>query len=100
MVTTRSRTKASNDAIQVEENEQLSNEENESPEIATTIPHATATKGTLPEDAVASSDAATSSSHNAKPDEVSKGKIDEVELEDDEPQKVNWVVNRPGKQVD
>ncbi|KAL4290810.1 hypothetical protein GQ457_14G000090 [Hibiscus cannabinus] len=44
MVTIRSRTKASNDAIQVEENEQLSNEENESPEIATKIPHATATK--------------------------------------------------------
>ncbi|KAL4348457.1 hypothetical protein GQ457_17G005650 [Hibiscus cannabinus] len=74
MVTTRSRTKASNDAIQVEENEQLSNEKNESPEIATTISHATSMKGILPEDVVASSHAATSSSHNAKPNEVSKGK--------------------------
>ncbi|KAL4339897.1 hypothetical protein GQ457_08G026350 [Hibiscus cannabinus] len=45
MVTTRSRTTKSNDSIQVEENEQLSIEENESPEIATTIPHATSTKG-------------------------------------------------------
>ncbi|KAL4282225.1 hypothetical protein GQ457_03G008650 [Hibiscus cannabinus] len=86
MVTTRSRTKASNDAIQVEENEHLSNEENESPEIATTIPHATTTKGTLPEDAVASSHAAASSSHNAKPDEVSKGK--EIHLPPPFPQRL------------
>ncbi|KAL4376637.1 hypothetical protein GQ457_02G020660 [Hibiscus cannabinus] len=64
MVTTRSRTKANNEAIQVEENGQLSNEENESPEIATTIPRAI-----FPEDAIESSLTATSSSHNAKPDE-------------------------------
>ncbi|KAL4311762.1 hypothetical protein GQ457_01G020930 [Hibiscus cannabinus] len=80
MVTTRSRTKASNDAIQVEENEQLSNEENESPEIAMTILHATSTKGTLLEVAVASS------SHNAKPDEVSKGK--EIHLPPPFPQRL------------
>ncbi|KAL4283147.1 hypothetical protein GQ457_16G015010 [Hibiscus cannabinus] len=86
MVTTRSRTKANNDAIQVEENEQLSNEENESLEIATTIPHATATKCTLPEDAAASSHAAASSSHNAKPDEVSKGK--EIHLPPPFPQRL------------
>ncbi|KAL4340192.1 hypothetical protein GQ457_08G025280 [Hibiscus cannabinus] len=60
--------KASNDAIQVEENEQLSNEENESPEIVTTIPHATSTKGILPEDVVASSHTAASSSHDDKPE--------------------------------
>ncbi|KAL4368363.1 hypothetical protein GQ457_05G021060 [Hibiscus cannabinus] len=78
MVTTRSRTKASNDAIQVEENEQLSNEENESPEIATTIPLATAAKGTIPEDVAAISHAAASSSHNAKPDEVSKEAIEQM----------------------
>ncbi|KAL4304197.1 hypothetical protein GQ457_10G010420 [Hibiscus cannabinus] len=86
MVTTRSKTKASNDAIQVEENEQLSNEENKSPEIATTIPHATATKGTLPEDAAASSHVAASSSHNAKSDEVSKGK--EIHLPPPFPQRL------------
>ncbi|KAL4363490.1 hypothetical protein GQ457_04G017090 [Hibiscus cannabinus] len=86
MVTTRSRTKASNDATQVEENEQPSNEENGSPEIATTIPHATATKGTLPEDAAASSHAAASSSHNDKPDEVSKGK--EIHLPPPFPQRL------------
>ncbi|KAL4332766.1 hypothetical protein GQ457_07G014150 [Hibiscus cannabinus] len=86
MVTTRSKTKASNDAIQVEENEQLSNEENESPEIATTIPHATATKGTLPEDAAASSHVAANSSHNAKSDEVSKGK--EIHLPPPFPQRL------------
>ncbi|KAL4283785.1 hypothetical protein GQ457_16G021310 [Hibiscus cannabinus] len=71
---------------QVEENEHLSNEENESPEIATTIPHATATKGTLPEDAAASSHVAASSSHNAKSDEVSKGK--EIHLPPPFPQRL------------
>ncbi|KAL4342292.1 hypothetical protein GQ457_08G035120 [Hibiscus cannabinus] len=48
--------------------------ENESPEIATTIPHATTTKDISISDATTSSHAAASSSHNAKPDEVSKGK--------------------------
>ncbi|KAL4378047.1 hypothetical protein GQ457_02G024520 [Hibiscus cannabinus] len=86
VITTRSRTKASNDAIQVDENEQRSIEENESPEIATPIPHATSTKGILPEDAVASSHAAASSSHNAKPDEVSKGK--EIHLPPPFPQRL------------
>ncbi|KAL4387035.1 hypothetical protein GQ457_09G015880 [Hibiscus cannabinus] len=74
VIITRSRTKANNDAIQVEENEQLSNKENESPEIATAIPHATTTKDISISDATTSSHAAASSSHNAKPDEVSKGK--------------------------
>ncbi|KAK8636201.1 hypothetical protein V6N13_004906 [Hibiscus sabdariffa] len=57
VITIRSRAKASNDATQVEDNKQLPIEENETPEIATTIPHAAA-----------------SSSHIAKPDETSKDK--------------------------
>ncbi|KAK8567186.1 hypothetical protein V6N13_005098 [Hibiscus sabdariffa] len=72
VITTRSRTKASNDAIQVEENEQRSIEQNESPEIATPIPHATSMKDILPKDVVASSHTTASSSLNAKPNEVSK----------------------------
>ncbi|KAL4346797.1 hypothetical protein GQ457_17G006930 [Hibiscus cannabinus] len=86
VIITRSRTKANNDAIRVEENEQLSNEENESPEIATTIPHATTTKDISISDATTSSHVAASSSHNAKPDEVSKGK--EIHLPPPFPQRL------------
>ncbi|KAL4366587.1 hypothetical protein GQ457_05G023200 [Hibiscus cannabinus] len=78
VIITRSRTKASNEAIQVEENEQLSNEENESPEIATAIPHATMTKDISISDATTSSHVVASSSHNAKPDEVSKEAIEKM----------------------
>ncbi|KAK8575429.1 hypothetical protein V6N12_063102 [Hibiscus sabdariffa] len=63
MITIRSRTKANNDAIQVEEDEQLSNEE-----------HATTTSNISILDATTSSHPAASSSHNPKQDEVSKGK--------------------------
>ncbi|KAL4308842.1 hypothetical protein GQ457_01G018300 [Hibiscus cannabinus] len=61
VITTRSRTKANNDAIQVEENEQLSNEE-----------HDTTTSNISISDATTSLHVAASSSLNAKPDEVSK----------------------------
>ncbi|KAL4379343.1 hypothetical protein GQ457_02G031760 [Hibiscus cannabinus] len=86
VIITRSRTKASNDVIQVEENDQLSNEGNESPEIATTIPHATMTKDISISDATTSSHTVASSSHNAKPDEVSKGK--EIHLPPPFPQRL------------
>ncbi|KAK8681860.1 hypothetical protein V6N13_054259 [Hibiscus sabdariffa] len=67
-------TKGSDAAIQVEENEQPPIVEIESPEIATLTPHAISTQEISQEDAAASLHAATNSSHNAKSDEVSKGK--------------------------
>ncbi|KAL4296775.1 hypothetical protein GQ457_12G012040 [Hibiscus cannabinus] len=66
VITTRSGVKASNDTIQ--------DEENESPKVAKTDPYATSTQDMFPEDAVASPNVVASSSHNAKSDEVSKGK--------------------------
>ncbi|KAK8698168.1 hypothetical protein V6N13_114294 [Hibiscus sabdariffa] len=67
-------TKGSDDAIQVDENEQPPIVEIESPEIATLTPLAISTQEISPEDAAASPHAVANSSHNAKSDEVSKGK--------------------------
>ncbi|KAK8685604.1 hypothetical protein V6N13_041604 [Hibiscus sabdariffa] len=67
-------TKGSDDAIQVEENEQSPIVEIKSPEIATLTPHVISTQEISPEDAAASPHAVENSSHNAKSDEVSKGK--------------------------
>ncbi|KAL4280231.1 hypothetical protein GQ457_03G025460 [Hibiscus cannabinus] len=62
VITTRSGVKATNETIQ--------DEENESPKVTETDLYGTSTQ----EDDVASPNVATSSSHNAKLDEVSKGK--------------------------
>ncbi|KAK8549463.1 hypothetical protein V6N13_027216 [Hibiscus sabdariffa] len=67
-------TKGSNDAIQVEENEQPLIVEIESPEVATLTPHAISTQEISSEDATASPHVVANSSHNAKSDEVSEGK--------------------------
>ncbi|KAL4311370.1 hypothetical protein GQ457_01G014760 [Hibiscus cannabinus] len=86
VITTRSMTKGNDDAIQVEENNQPPIVEIESPEIATKIPHAISTQEISPEDAATSPHAAVNSSHNAKSDEVSKGK--EIRLPPPFPQRL------------
>ncbi|KAL4285331.1 hypothetical protein GQ457_16G020050 [Hibiscus cannabinus] len=85
-ITTRSSTKASNDANQVEEDEELPIEENESPEIATIIPHATTTKDISTSNAATSLHAIACSSHIANSDEMSKGK--EIRLPPPFPQRL------------
>ncbi|KAK8594133.1 hypothetical protein V6N13_125942 [Hibiscus sabdariffa] len=67
-------TKGSDDAIQVEENEQLLIVEIESPEIATLTLHAISTQEISPEDTATCPHAVANLSNNAKSDEVSKGK--------------------------
>ncbi|KAK8661573.1 hypothetical protein V6N13_091171 [Hibiscus sabdariffa] len=67
-------TKGSDDAIQVEENEQPPIVEIESPEIATLTPHAISTQEISLEDVATSPHAVANSSQNAKSDEVTKGK--------------------------
>ncbi|KAK8663772.1 hypothetical protein V6N13_083577 [Hibiscus sabdariffa] len=66
-------TKGSDNAIQVEENEQPPIVEIESPKIATLTPHAISTQEISPEDAAASPHSAENSSHNAKSDEIAHG---------------------------
>ncbi|KAL4280726.1 hypothetical protein GQ457_03G013620 [Hibiscus cannabinus] len=86
VITTRSMKKGSDDAIQVEENEQPSIVEIESPEVATLTPHAISTQEISPEDAAASPHVVANSSHNAKSDEVSEGK--EIRLPPPFPQRL------------
>ncbi|KAK8571204.1 hypothetical protein V6N13_103333 [Hibiscus sabdariffa] len=66
--------KGSDDATQVEENEQSPIVEIESPEVATLTPHVISTQEISLEDAAASPHVVANSSHNAKTDEVSEGK--------------------------
>ncbi|KAK8690590.1 hypothetical protein V6N13_074122 [Hibiscus sabdariffa] len=66
VITTRSMTKGSDDAIQVEENEQSPIVEIDSPEVATLTLHAISTQEISPEEAAASPHAVANSSHNAK----------------------------------
>ncbi|KAL4340007.1 hypothetical protein GQ457_08G026690 [Hibiscus cannabinus] len=74
VITTRSMTKGSDDAIQVDENEQPRIVEIESPEIATLTPYAISTQEISPEDTATSPHAVANSSYNAMSNEVSKGK--------------------------
>ncbi|KAL4323329.1 hypothetical protein GQ457_11G021570 [Hibiscus cannabinus] len=74
VITTRSGVKATNETIQ--------DEENESPKVTETDLYGTSTQ----EDAVASPNVAATSSHNAKSDEVSKGK--EIHLPPPFPQRL------------